>query len=203
MPAQRRDEIAAELRGSIEDMIEGRTAAGEDTATAEREVLTELGNPAQLAARYADRRLQLIGPTYYLAWWRLLKLLLSFVPALVGVVVGLVEGGRRRPRAGRSAPASARPSRSRCRSASGSPWSSRSWNAPTPRWTCRSGRSTNSPSDQPNRQITLTDTAAVVGLLVLVIAYLPLQHFRSFVPDPTAATCRSSTRRCGASGCRS
>ena len=72
-------------------MIEGRTGAGRDADTAEREVLTELGNPDRLAARYADRRLQLIGPTYYLHWQRLLRLLLTFVPALVGTVVGVVQ----------------------------------------------------------------------------------------------------------------
>ncbi|MEV1145322.1 hypothetical protein [Micromonospora sp. NPDC049799] len=92
VPAQRRDEIATELRASIEDMVEGRSTDGRHTTTtAEREVLTELGDPAQLAARYTDRRLQLIGPTYYLVWERLLKLLLSFVPGTVGTVVGVVE----------------------------------------------------------------------------------------------------------------
>ncbi|GAB3958471.1 hypothetical protein GCM10027614_76050 [Micromonospora vulcania] len=91
VPTQRREEIATELRASIEDMIEARTDDGQDAATAEREVLTELGNPDQLAARYADRRLQLLGPTYYLVWLRLLKLLLSFIPALVGVIVAVVE----------------------------------------------------------------------------------------------------------------
>ncbi|MGW1061740.1 permease prefix domain 1-containing protein [Micromonospora rubida] len=91
VPAPRREEIATELRASIEDMIEGRTGAGRDADTAEREVLTELGNPDRLAARYADRRLQLIGPTYYLHWQRLLRLLLTFVPALVGTVVGVVQ----------------------------------------------------------------------------------------------------------------
>jgi len=48
VPAQRRDEIATELRGSIEDMIDGRRAEGQDAATAEREVLTEMGNPAEM-----------------------------------------------------------------------------------------------------------------------------------------------------------
>ncbi|WP_371408703.1 permease prefix domain 1-containing protein [Micromonospora zamorensis] len=91
VPTQRRDEIASELRASIEDMIEDRTGSGQDTPTAEREVLTELGNPDELAARYADRRLQLIGPTYYLVWLRLLKLLLSFIPALVGTIVAVVK----------------------------------------------------------------------------------------------------------------
>ena len=41
--------------------------------------LVELGDPAALAASYVDRPLQLIGPRYYLTWWRLLKLLYSVV----------------------------------------------------------------------------------------------------------------------------
>lgn len=91
VPVARREEIADELRASIEDMVKGRSADGRDTATVEREVLTELGDPARLAARYTDQRLQLIGPTYYLAWKKLLITLLSIIPAIVGVVVALVE----------------------------------------------------------------------------------------------------------------
>ncbi|MFI0794669.1 permease prefix domain 1-containing protein [Micromonospora rubida] len=91
VPAPRREELDAELRGSIEDMIEARTDAGRDADAAEREVLNELGNPDRLAARYADRRLQLIGPTYYLHWQRLLRLLLTFVPALAGTTVGVIQ----------------------------------------------------------------------------------------------------------------
>lgn len=91
VPPPRREEIGTELRASIEDMIEDRTGAGLDAHAAEREVLTELGDPEQLAARYADRRLQLIGPRYYLIWQRLLRMLLTIVPGAVGVIVGVVE----------------------------------------------------------------------------------------------------------------
>ncbi|GGM41144.1 hypothetical protein GCM10011608_27380 [Micromonospora sonchi] len=182
VPAPRREEIATELRASIQDMIEGRTDGGEETAAAEREVLTELGDPAQLAARYADRRLQLIGPRYYLAWERLLKLLLSFIPAMVGLVVGLVAATD-----GKSVGA-----------AVGAGFASAFevavqiafWvtlvfavlertNTPLhlPDWSVDQ-----LPEAPVERQITLTDTAAAIGFLALFIAYLPLQHFRSFVP---------------------
>ncbi|MEV4535754.1 permease prefix domain 1-containing protein [Asanoa sp. NPDC049518] len=182
VPAPRREEIAAELRGSIADMIDDRTAAGEDATAAEREVLTELGDPTQLAARYADRRLQLIGPTYYLAWWRLLKLLLSFVPALVGVIVGLVDA------TDGSAPAGA--IGTGVGAAIQTAVQIGFWvtlvfallertntKLDLPAWTVDQ-----LPHDRPDRQITLTDAAASIGFLVLVIAYVPLQHFRSFVP---------------------
>lgn len=84
------DDVRDELAGSISDAIDARLEQGEVREEAERAVLTELGDPAALAAGYADRPLQLIGPKYYLAWWRLLKLLLIIVPicAFGGVLLG-------------------------------------------------------------------------------------------------------------------
>ncbi|MEV7609918.1 permease prefix domain 1-containing protein [Microbacterium sp. NPDC089320] len=90
------DDVRAELGASIADAVEARLEQGESPEQAERAVLTELGDPGILAAGYADRPLHLIGPKYYLVWWRLLKLLLWIVPtcAFVGVMIGkLVEGG--------------------------------------------------------------------------------------------------------------
>lgn len=48
-----------------------------------------------LAAEYADRPLHLIGPRYYLTWWRLLKLLLIIVPlcAVGGVTLAQTIAG--------------------------------------------------------------------------------------------------------------
>ncbi|MEV1328828.1 permease prefix domain 1-containing protein [Micromonospora costi] len=182
VPAARREEIAIELRGSIEDMIDGRRAEGRDAETAEREVLTELGNPTQLAARYADRRLQLIGPAYYLAWEKLMKLLLSFIPALAGLVVGLLEAtdGDAGDAIGAGVSTAIQTA------VQIAFWvtlvfavlerTNTSLNLPA--WTVDQ-----LPEDHTNRQITLVDTAAAIGWLVLVIAYLPIQHFRSFVPS--------------------
>ncbi|PZF89069.1 permease prefix domain 1-containing protein [Micromonospora deserti] len=181
VPAPRREEIAAELRASIEDMIDGRTSGGQDTAVAEREVLTELGNPAQLAARYADRRLQLIGPTYYLAWERLLKLLLSFVPATVGILVGLLAATDGENVGGAVGEGIGTAFQVAVQIAF---WATLVFavlertNAKLdlPEWSVDQ-----LPEDQTGRQITLTDAAAAIGWLVLVIAYLPMQHVRSFV----------------------
>ncbi|MER7336090.1 MULTISPECIES: permease prefix domain 1-containing protein [unclassified Micromonospora] len=182
VPVARREEIATELRASIEDMVEGRTTGGQDPAAAEREVLTELGDPARLAARYSDRRLQLIGPAYYLAWERLLKLLLSFVPATAGVVVGLLaatDGVNAGGAVGEGIATAltvaiqiafwvtlvfAVLERTRV------PLHLPEWNVDQ------------LPEGPVDRQITLTDTAVSIGFLALFIAYLPMQHFRSFVP---------------------
>ncbi|MGY0003887.1 permease prefix domain 1-containing protein [Micromonospora sp. I033] len=183
VPTQRRTELADELRASIEDMIEDRTAGGQDRGAAEREVLTELGNPEQLAARYADRRLQLIGPTYYLAWERLMKLLLSFVPATVGTIVGLLEATDGENPGGAVGAGVATALQVAVQIAF---WvtlvfavlerTNTSLNLP--------GWSVDQlPEVQTDRQITLVDVTAAIGWLVLVIAYLPIQHFHSFVPS--------------------
>lgn len=90
LPADQRDDYADELRASIRDQVDDRVAAGEDPADAERAVLTELGDPATLAAGYAGRQLQLIGPRYYSDWKRLLVLLLWTVMP-VAAFAGTIE----------------------------------------------------------------------------------------------------------------
>lgn len=89
------DDVRAELEASIADAVEARMEQGETSGEAERAVLTELGDPDILAAGYADRPLHLIGPKYYLAWKRLLKLLLWIVPICVAaaMVLGLLLSG--------------------------------------------------------------------------------------------------------------
>ncbi|MBQ1073858.1 hypothetical protein KBX06_11910 [Micromonospora sp. C31] len=181
VPVARRAEIATELRASIEDMVEGRTAGGQDAAAAEREVLTELGDPDKLAARYADRRLQLIGPAYYLAWSRLMKLLLSFIPVLVGVLVGLVttaEGGSTGRGVGTGVVVAFQVA------VQISFWVTvvfavlERTRTPLhlPEWSVDL-----LPENTPDRKISLADIAASVTFLGLLIAYLVMQHFRSFV----------------------
>lgn len=89
LPAELQAEVRDELRASIGDAVDARTENGEPLEHAERAVLTDLGDPAALAAGYADRPLHLIGPKYFLTWWRLLKILLAIVPACAfgGVVI--------------------------------------------------------------------------------------------------------------------
>lgn len=92
LPAAAQADVRAELEASIADAVEARIEQGEPRDSAERAVLTELGDPGVLAAGYADRPLHLIGPRYFLVWWRLLKLLLWIVPACaaVGVAIGRI-----------------------------------------------------------------------------------------------------------------
>lgn len=89
LPADSQDDVRAELETSIADAVDARVDHGEEPAAAERATLNELGDPALLAASYADRPSHLIGPRYYPTWWRLLKLLLAIVPVCVFGAVAL------------------------------------------------------------------------------------------------------------------
>lgn len=89
LPPTVQDDVRVELTASIADAIDARLEQGENADAAERGVLTDLGDPAALAAGYADRPLHLIGPRYFLVWWRLLKLLLIIVPICVFGAVAL------------------------------------------------------------------------------------------------------------------
>lgn len=95
LPTRTQEDVRAELTASIMDATEARIDQGEDPAAAEQAALVELGDPAILAAEYADRPLHLIGPRYYLIWRRLLKLLLCIVPAVaaIGMALGQAIAG--------------------------------------------------------------------------------------------------------------
>jgi hypothetical protein len=89
VPEKQRADLSAELRTSIADQIDARVDAGENPDAAGRAVLTGLGDPEKLAAGYTGRHLHLIGPRYYLDWWRLLKVLLWIVIPFAGAGVAL------------------------------------------------------------------------------------------------------------------
>lgn len=93
IPAGRRGDVAEELSATIADTVEARDP--DDPATAEREVLTEMGDPIRLAAGYADRPLTLIGPELYPAYVRLLTvLLITVLPVLTAgsAVLDVLDG---------------------------------------------------------------------------------------------------------------
>ncbi|QOC92635.1 permease prefix domain 1-containing protein [Micromonospora craniellae] len=180
VPTRRRAEIAEELHASIADMIDGRTAAGLDATTAEREVLTELGNPAQLAARYSDRRLQLIGPEYYPAWQRLMIVLLSTVPAVVGVLMGVLEATTAENPVGEGIGAAFNVAVHigfwvtlvfAAMERFGTPLH-------LPEWTVDQ-----LPEEPVERDVSLTDVVASIVFLVLFIAFLPWQQFQRVIGD--------------------
>lgn len=186
LPAQRREEIANELRASIADMIEGRTAAGQDAATAEREVLTELGHPERLAARYADHRLQLIGPTYYLIWRRVLRLTLGVALPTVGILVGLLDAADGNGIGSAIATGVTTAIQVAVQVAF---WvtlvfaiAERAFPRPDgPAWSV--DQLPDDPAERAERVAPLADMAVSIAALLLTIAFLPWQHFRSWVSD--------------------
>lgn len=91
LPAGAQGDVREELRASIADAVEARLEQGEDPRSAECAVLTELGDPAVLAAGYADRPLQLIGPRFYLTWLRLLRTLLLIIPPIAMLGAGVAH----------------------------------------------------------------------------------------------------------------
>ena len=91
IPEAQREDIERELRGSITDDVEARVENGQPPAAAETDVLTALGDPVRLAARYTGRPLYLIGPDLFLDWWRLLKTLLVIVVPIAFLAVVLIQ----------------------------------------------------------------------------------------------------------------
>lgn len=96
LPAEQRDDHAAELRSSIRDQVDARIDQGEDPAAAELAVLNGLGDPAVLAADYAARPLHLIGPRWYPTWRRIVQVILwSALPFVaLGVAISLAVEGK-------------------------------------------------------------------------------------------------------------
>jgi hypothetical protein len=90
VPADRRPEVEAKLRDAITRAVDARVAEGQPRGDAEQGVLTEFGDPMRVSADYTGRELHLIGPALYPDYIRLLRLLLTIVVPVVGVVVGAV-----------------------------------------------------------------------------------------------------------------
>lgn len=70
LPEKSREDIAAEIKATIDDMVEDRLGAfdhpaEEQTIAAEREVLEELGDPVLLSREYTNSPQHLIGPKSY------------------------------------------------------------------------------------------------------------------------------------------
>lgn len=164
-------------------MIDDRTGGGQGAEAAEREVLTELGNPERLAARYADRPLQLIGPTWYLVWQRVLRLLLATVPGVVGVVMGVLKAtvGDDPGAAIGAGITSALQTAVQIAF-----WVTVSFavlertdvSLKLPAWSVDQ-----LPEGAVERDVTLTDTCAAIAMVLLLLAFLPWQHFQSWVSD--------------------
>lgn len=76
-------DVARELRATIADAVDAKVESGTDPATAEGEVLSELGDPEVLARTYGGRPAYLIGPGVYPDYVRLMRILPVIVLPLV------------------------------------------------------------------------------------------------------------------------
>ena len=85
LPAGQREEIERDVRGLIEDMSEERTQGGEASLAIVEEVLTELGHPAKLAAKYRETKRYLIGPELIDLYWVILKVVGLW--SIVGITI--------------------------------------------------------------------------------------------------------------------
>ena len=95
LPPKNRDDIIAEIRSVLIDMIEERNPnPGSDPEEAlVKTVLKEYGSPKQVARQYGSQR-QLIGPQTFPVYLQVLKIVLIVVTALnvLGVVIAAVSG---------------------------------------------------------------------------------------------------------------
>jgi hypothetical protein len=79
LPTDTGPDVAAELRGTIEEMVEDIVQAGTERAEAETTALTQLGDPDTLARQYGGGAGFLIGPGIYSEYVRLLKVMSATV----------------------------------------------------------------------------------------------------------------------------
>jgi hypothetical protein len=90
LPEKQREDIAKELSGLIEDMLAQR-AGDENSNNADIEaVLTELGEPSALAAKYSGRPRYLIGPELFDTYTMVVKI--AVAAAAFGMLVALTVG---------------------------------------------------------------------------------------------------------------
>ncbi|GIO27260.1 HAAS signaling domain-containing protein [Ornithinibacillus bavariensis] len=86
LPQSQREDIAAELRSLIEDMLEERAGAGDISDEMVNEVLLELGSPREMAQKYRGTKKYIIGPELYDPFLIVLKIVLISMSVGLGIV---------------------------------------------------------------------------------------------------------------------
>lgn len=93
LPDDQRDEIGAEIRAAIGEMVDQRVEAGEPEEAATEQTLNELGDPAKLAASYQERPRYVIGPGWYPSYISAMKKIPAVVLPIVALITLLVGIG--------------------------------------------------------------------------------------------------------------
>jgi len=101
LPRKNRADIEAEIRSTLEDMLDERkqTDGPADEATV-LQLLKEYGAPRDVAATYQSHQYQyLIGPRLFPIFERVIRIIFAIVAgaSLIGLAVGLAETGLSRP----------------------------------------------------------------------------------------------------------
>jgi len=95
LPEKARADVEKELDGLISDMLEEHCAGKTPTEDDIRAVLTELGTPEELAAKYSgDENKALISGAYLLLYRRIIKLVLPIAAvgiAIAGLLAAILE----------------------------------------------------------------------------------------------------------------
>ena len=91
LPAASREDVAQELRGTVDDMLDARGSRNEEDV---RAVLDELGDPSQLAAAYRSGPRHLIGPEVYDTFLETLRAVLAVaLPVMIGIQIVFADWG--------------------------------------------------------------------------------------------------------------
>ncbi|MFD1412984.1 HAAS signaling domain-containing protein [Oceanobacillus jeddahense] len=85
LPQSQRKDIADELRGLIEDMLEDRAGNDNVKDSEVEEVLLELGSPRELADKYRVTKKYIIGPELFDSYILVVKIVLIVISSLIGV----------------------------------------------------------------------------------------------------------------------
>ncbi|SDL87121.1 HAAS signaling domain-containing protein [Sediminibacillus halophilus] len=86
LPQGQRIDIAEELRGLIEDMLEERNDGRPVENTDIERVLIELGSPAELAEEYRGTSRFLVGPDLFPAYLSVMKMVLIITVSAMGII---------------------------------------------------------------------------------------------------------------------
>lgn len=93
IPAGQQEDIAAELQASVSDAVEDLVGHGMNREDAEVRALTQLGDPAALAARYGGRPQHLIGPGFFREYVTILTTVLAVVLPIIFVALLIAHVG--------------------------------------------------------------------------------------------------------------
>ncbi|WP_342599991.1 hypothetical protein MHB48_02480 [Psychrobacillus sp. FSL H8-0483] len=85
LPEKNREDIALELRSTIEDMLPEKYTEEEI-----KEILAKLGSPVTLASGYSNRPMYLIGPRYFDMYVTLLKMIIP-IAASISLIILIAE----------------------------------------------------------------------------------------------------------------